>query len=469
MRFFFPNRPVASGYVKLEIQNNGIAGNYEILTEKYFKSMSSIREEIESKLGDLRMADISMNVLDFDRKFRDTILRITYPGEPVLFKASLGGLDVPSPFDQALFFGYVDSESIEEDEKSNVIKFSASSPIRRLGSVSIQQLWDWLRARGLERRKDYEWVGGQLYNGKFVSLKDVLAGMASLVGLADVEIESTWKFLDWRSHYAVSVDRLWIQTEEGIADPYGVRRGMFDADLQRSPMSFFRFDNCLSLMKYFQLSFFSFAYVRYSPVTDMPVLKFKQRGSTANSFATDGRLLESKVHYSLIAGVKVANEYGRDPGDGYADYRRTIRGSYNERTGMTLALPWKTAEFPTSFTELNGYSYIYGSIDQVQDRVEIQMMRRVVANGWPMYGVNYPQLHHALAEAYYTSQGGRKQHYTRTYHGLTATRDEVSSIDNIRVMESETFVRQGTVVSTEVTFTDIDAFKNVVTITGIER
>ncbi len=136
---------------------------------------------------------------------------------------------------------------------------------------------------------------------------------------------------------------------------------------------------------------------------------------------------------------------------------------------MLLNLPWKSAEFATSFTELNGYAYIFGEIPEIQDRVQMQMARRLVAHGWPLYGGTYGQLHQALADAYFTSQGGRKKHFVRRYHGLTATRDEVSAIENIRVMESETFVRRGTVVTTEVTATDIDPFKNIVTISGIER
>ena len=84
MRIFFPNRRTAAGTLKLQMED-GRAGDYETLPDKYFISMSSMQETFEESTGDLRMADIDVAVADVDRKFRDTI----FQNAPVKFKVML--------------------------------------------------------------------------------------------------------------------------------------------------------------------------------------------------------------------------------------------------------------------------------------------------------------------------------------------------------------------------------------------
>ena len=72
MRYFFPYRRTAGGTLKIEIQDSK-AGDYEILSDKYFLSIEKVNEEIESDLGTLRLADVNLGIVDIDRKFRDGI------------------------------------------------------------------------------------------------------------------------------------------------------------------------------------------------------------------------------------------------------------------------------------------------------------------------------------------------------------------------------------------------------------
>lgn len=84
MRYFLPDRRTAGGTLKIELQDSK-PGDYELLSEKYFKSIDKIRDELEVNLGTLRLSDVNFDIVDLDRKFRDGILT---PDELVLLKLS---------------------------------------------------------------------------------------------------------------------------------------------------------------------------------------------------------------------------------------------------------------------------------------------------------------------------------------------------------------------------------------------
>lgn len=462
MKYIFPPQSVLAGRLNIVLEDSR-PGNYELLAENYFKSMTGFRERMEDKLGDLKIQDVRMTVDDSTRKFRDTILNPPSPGATVVFRSWIDG---PSG-KESCFYGLVDLDSVTEKEKAGDVEFIAHSHLRHLSTISIASLWSWLQSNSHERWKVLEWAGGWQYSGRAVPLTSVLQGMASLSKLAGVEYSQTWRYFEYRGGESVPFEKLWIVTAD-YPTQGGIRRGMFDDDLQRSPMSFFRYNNCLELLRYLQLSFFSYATVVYNTSADVANLVIKQRGGSLVPVAATGVLRDSEKTYETVTGIRIENEYATPPNDGFVSSRVTELGSVTQYTGWKHGLAWKSAEFVNSFTELNGYSYIHGEIVPVQDRGDLVMIRQVEPAGWPIFGQRFGSLHAALCNSYYEARGGRRAFYTRSYRGVRGTKGVGASIEHLRAVEPHSFVNtRGEVVLTEMQEVDVDVIKNRTTIKGL--
>jgi len=367
--------------------------------------------------------------------------------------------------DETLFYGYIDFSRVVEVDKTDVVRFTAYSPLKRLEEVSILQLYNFIQANNYERYREVDAYFG-LYFGRGVKLRDILYSMARLAGLASVEIVSSWLLRDWLNYEAVGIDKLWVLTQDFPIGIGGITRSVFDEDLQRSPLSFFRFGNCKELLKDFQLSLFSFAHVRYYPETDVANLIMKQRGSSVYQVKPNGRLLDHENAYETVPGVLVQGIYQVDIPDWSPG--RTQLGSFTEKKGFQHDLALKTAEQGNGSTlGLHMYEYWHVEITPTQGRGDIQLARNVVANGWPEYGETFHTLSAALANAYFNSQGGRRQFPTRKFHRLTGTRNGDSSVQNMRPLEHEEYLYRGELKRMEIRGTDLDPFKNEATLTGI--
>ncbi len=462
MRWFFPQRRVAAGRLSLELGDD-TPGTYETLQEKYFLSMTAVREELEEKLGELRMADVTLRVLDKDRKFRDTILTGTSRLE---FRVLLNDT-------QSLFTGYVNKATRKSKDKSDLVDFTAFSPLNVLSTVSIADLYAWLRANGYERT--VQWAhGGYVIFMKGIRLRDVLHGIARMAGLSDVLIEHFWTFHE--ANYPMNGGdflKLWILTN-AARFPGDEQQNMFDPDLERSPMSFAQFENCRTLLKHLCQMFFSHAYVQYVPELDHHYLIFKQRGSSDSDVTADGTLLSQDTDYIATSGIIVRHLIGRQGVTFNPTSMQSNYGTFSADSGLELELPLKTHETPDIFNSGTAdgiYSYLHVEIppDPWPPRNGIGLVGHVTANRFPTYGLSASHLHKALAESYGLMHVGERARVARTYHGVTATKNGSSNVAHFRVGEVLSYVHHGVLYRSDISVTEIDPFKNTTKVFGVPR
>ncbi|MFN0159294.1 MAG: hypothetical protein ACKVRP_14635 [Bacteroidota bacterium] len=418
------------------------------------------------------MGNCSITVLDKDRKFRDTILVLPTAGVVSVRICIDRGEGT-----EALFYGVVDFDSVVENEKTHVVSFSCLSSIDALRYIPIDTLYAWLQSHGcvVDRGIIYPFNRTLVVQGKAVSLSNVLNGLASLAGLGSASNDVLWEFNEYAAYGGAGFTSLYVITK-GNYYPAGPFQSMFDADLERSPMSFYRFGSCLELLKYLQLSFFSFASVKYDVQTDVAVLRFRQRGNPNQTFIVDGQLLTSRVTRASLSGVLVKNIYGKQsllPDPNWQPSKgETLYGSLSDsRRGLTLELPLKTVENPNQFqsgTKDDLYSYLHVELTLAGAPPNtLFTCGSIDAHGWPLNGVEYLYLHAALANAYGRSRVGAKEYLTRTFHGISARVSGVSSAENLLVGATESFVRPGQVQNLESVSTEIDLTKNTCSVTGV--
>ncbi len=464
MRYVFPQRRTPAGPVFVELLNEA-PGTYDLLAEKYFISMTSIREEMEDKLGELRVADVTMRIFDGDRKFRNEILT----NGDVLVKVMLG-----SHQDQALFYGYANRPGRKSKDKDELLDLSAFSPLSLLADVSVTDLYTWLKDYGYEKIKYKRFDTYRNQPQKALRLRDVLHGIARQCGCADVIVEHYWTFKDaLYPSITGGFDRLYIYTDF-YWFPGDVRGGMFSTDLGTFPNSFVRYENCKALLKHLCQMFFAVAFVQYDPLEDKSYLVFKQRGSSDVDVTADGRLLDQETDYVTTKGVVVKHLLGRPGATFNPATMQSHYGSYNEDDSLMLELALKTHETPDSFgsgTADGVYAYLHIELPASDPDypLGLDLVGYVVANRFPTFGLNARWLHKALAESYGRMHVGEKERLTRTYHGIKASKGGISAVKNYRIGEVHSFIHDATLRRMDITATEISPFKNTSKIVGLPR
>lgn len=464
MRYSFPQRRTPAGPVFIELANE-LPGTYEIIGDKYFLAMTSIREEMEDKLGDLRVADVTMRIFDGDRKFRSEILT---NGE-VLVKVMLG-----SHRDQSLFYGYANRPGRKSKDKSDLLDLSAFSPLSLLADVPVADLYTWLKDQGHEVTKYKRFDTFRNQPQKAIRLRDVLRGIARKCGCADVLVEHYWTFKD--ALYPTitgGFDRLFVYTDF-YWFPGDVRGGMFSSDLETFPNSFVRYENCKALLKYLCQMFFAIAFVQYDPLEDKSYLVFKQRGSSGADVTADGRLLDQETDYVTTRGVIVKHLLGRPGATFNSATMQSHYGAFDESDSLMLELSLKTHETPDSFgsgTADGVYAYLHIELPASDPDypLGLDVVGHTVAHRFPTFGLNAIRLHKALAESYGRMHVGEKERLLRTYHGIRGIKGGISSVSNYRIGEVHSFVHEGALRRMDISATEINPFKNVSKVTGIPR